>query len=71
MWIVLRCVFHVSVGIYIDIAWMFGKCIMGYEYFIYMLVREYTYISHVSVGIYIHIAWMFGKCIIVYEYFIA
>jgi hypothetical protein len=28
-------VFYVSVGIYIHIACMFGKCIMGYEYFIY------------------------------------
>jgi hypothetical protein len=29
VWIVLRCVFYVSVGIYIHIACMFGKCIMG------------------------------------------
>ena len=35
VWIVLRCVFYVSVGIYIHIACMFGKCIMGYECFIY------------------------------------
>ncbi len=37
MWIVLWCVFDVSVGIYIHIAFMFGKCIMGYEYFIYSI----------------------------------
>ncbi len=37
MWIVLRCVFYVCVGIYIHIASMFGKCIMGYDYFIYSI----------------------------------
>jgi hypothetical protein len=37
VWIVLRCVFYVRVGIYIHIACMFGKCIMGYEYFIYSI----------------------------------
>jgi hypothetical protein len=31
------CVFCVSVGICIRIACMFGKCIMGYEYFIYSI----------------------------------
>jgi hypothetical protein len=35
--IALRCVFYVSVGIYIHIACMYGKCIMGYEYFIYRI----------------------------------
>ena len=35
--IALRCVFYLSVGIYIHIACMFGKCIMGYEYFIYRI----------------------------------
>jgi hypothetical protein len=35
--IALRCVFCVRVGIYIHIACMFGKCIMGYEYFIYSM----------------------------------
>ena len=35
--IALRCVFHVSVGIYINIACMFGTCIMGYEYLIYSI----------------------------------
>ena len=37
MWIALRCVFYVSVGMYIHIACMFDKCIMGYEYFIYSI----------------------------------
>jgi hypothetical protein len=37
VWIVMRCVFYVSVGIYIQIACMFGKCIMGYDYFIYSI----------------------------------
>ncbi len=37
VWIALRCVFYVSVGKYIHIACMFGKCIMGYEYFIYSI----------------------------------
>jgi hypothetical protein len=37
VWIVWRCVFYVSVGIYIHIACMFGKCIMGYEHFIYII----------------------------------
>jgi hypothetical protein len=37
VWIALRCVFHVRVGIYIHITCMFGKCIMGYEYFIYSI----------------------------------
>ncbi len=37
MWIALRCVFCVRVGIYTHIACMFGKYIMGYEYFIYSI----------------------------------
>ncbi len=37
VWIALRCVFYVSVGKYIHIACMFGKCIMGYECFIYRI----------------------------------
>ena len=35
--IVLSCVFYVSVGISIHIACMFGRCIMGYECFIYSI----------------------------------
>jgi hypothetical protein len=35
VYVSLACLFFVSVGIYIHIACMFGKCIMGYEYFIY------------------------------------
>ena len=34
---IVVCVFYVSVGIYIHIACMFGKDIMGYEYFIYSI----------------------------------
>jgi hypothetical protein len=37
VWIALWCVFYVSVGIYIHMACMFGKCIMGYECFIYSI----------------------------------
>jgi hypothetical protein len=37
VWIELSCAFGVSVGIYIHIACMFGKCIMGYEYFMYSI----------------------------------
>ncbi len=37
MWIALRCVFCVRAGIYIHIVWMFGKCLMGYEYFMYSI----------------------------------
>ncbi len=37
VWIALICVFYVSVGISLHIACMFGKSIMGYEYFIYSI----------------------------------
>jgi hypothetical protein len=35
--IALRYVFYLSVGICIHIACMFGKCIVGHEYFIYSI----------------------------------
>jgi hypothetical protein len=37
VWIALRCVFYVSVGISTHIACMFGKCLMGYGCFIYSI----------------------------------
>jgi hypothetical protein len=37
VWTVLRCVFCVSVGIYIQTACMFGKCLMWYESFIHSI----------------------------------